>query len=270
VGYAFGLNLDEHRAEIEFAYLQGESVTSLAQRFGCSTTSLSRALARWRLRQKRDGRRKLADSDEMDICQRYAARESPPAIARALNIAPVTVREIVRRRGFDIRPRGGEFTTPPEVVARIIELNEQGYSQSQIAPQVGVNQRHVGRLLRHHGIKPHYSFRTGEQHHSWRGGRALDGNGYVLVRMDRNDPLYETMAKRSGYAAEHRLVVARFLGRPLTQQESVHHINGIKSDNRLENLQLFHGRQPKGFAMVCADCGSHNVIATEIDDGNPF
>ena len=92
--------------------------------------------------------------------------------------------------------------------------------------------------------------------------------GYVLVRVESEDPIAVEMGSKRGYVPEHRLVMAHFLGRPLLPVEHVHHINGVKSDNRLGNLELRTKPHGPGIAMECSVCGSRDVhpVALRIEE----
>jgi len=78
--------------------------------------------------------------------------------------------------------------------------------------------------------------------------RHVDGTGHMSHGYKQiNVPKYlRHLTRRNTKIAEHRLVLARHLGRALTSDEHVHHINGVKTDNRLENLELWSTSHPSG------------------------
>lgn len=82
--------------------------------------------------------------------------------------------------------------------------------------------------------------RGGPAASNWKGGRAKHKAGYILRRYPDHPRAV------NNYVFEHRLVMEEILGRHLLPNENVHHKNGIKDDNRPDNLELWVRPQPAG------------------------
>lgn len=77
-----------------------------------------------------------------------------------------------------------------------------------------------------------------ENHPRWCGGTVSKEQGYKVVRIPKDSPFLSMCHWYGRKIFEHRLVMAQHLGRCLLSSESVHHINGIRTDNRVENLAI--------------------------------
>lgn len=202
----------------------------------------------------------MNDADKTELVRLY--REDRLGITRLSRQFGVSVRtacNILDRAGV---PRVGRsvLSGVADKEDRIVALYSEGQTQGAIGRSVGVGQTTVGRVLRRRGVDVMRN--VGARHGNWKGGRHLSG-GYFGVRLSNNDPMW-VMANSSGYVLEHRLVMARSLGRPLLPGETVHHVNGDKTDNRLENLQLRFGNHGKGGVLRCRACGSNDIEHAEL------
>ena len=122
-------------------------------------------------------------------------------------------------------------------IDRMIELYEKGLTQEEVAEKLGTSQKVIWKRMKEIGYEARVAAKRnqyGSNNDSWKGGRVFDSRGYVLVKTP-NHP----RAKRQGdYVFEHILAVEKEIGRYLNVGEIIHHINGIKDDNRLNNLYI--------------------------------
>ena len=85
------------------------------------------------------------------------------------------------------------------------------------------------------GFIPEYAFKKGCIPWNRNGdGKHKSGGGYIYI-LKPNHP----SINNQGYIPEHRFIMEKYLGRNLLSEERIHHLNGVVSDNRIENLQLF-------------------------------
>lgn len=85
--------------------------------------------------------------------------------------------------------------------------------------------------------------------------KSLKGIYKIPDRVETKDG-YITIRVNGKHTAEHRVIMEKELGRKLERHESVHHINGIRNDNRPENLELWVG--PIRYGQRATDVKCHN------------
>jgi hypothetical protein len=97
---------------------------------------------------------------------------------------------------------------------------------------------------------------AGSSNGRWKGGRTRHKAGYVMIWA----PGHPRTGK-SQYVFEHILVMEQLLGRYMLPEESVHHRNGVKDDNRPQNLELWTRPQPTGIRASDAVAWAHEILA---------
>jgi len=86
-------------------------------------------------------------------------------------------------------------------------------------------------------MRQSHSRKVGEEARNWKGGITKHSAGYILIFKPSHP-----YSSKIGYVKRSRLVMEKHLGRYLKSREIPHHKNGIKDDDRIENLFLFANR----------------------------
>jgi hypothetical protein len=102
-----------------------------------------------------------------------------------------------------------------------------------------------------------------EANGNWKGGRTRHKAGYVMIRVPDHP-----RAKKSPYVFEHIPVAEELLGRFLEAGESVHHRNGVRDDNRPENLELSTKPQPAGIRVSDAIAWAVEILERYVGEGD--
>jgi hypothetical protein len=182
-------------------------------------------------------------------------------LARERGCTTEAVLNALRRTGTAIRETKPHMSQTEKDEAR--KLYVSGMTMKAVAQATGRTLGTISRLLNVEFPDVVRSKLTGPGGPHWLGGKSAS-HGYIYVWIAPSDPL-SSMAQKTGYVAEHRIVMARHLGRALLPTETVHHINGNTSDNRLKNLQLRQGKHGRHVVMCCLDCGSRRIGHTALD-----
>ena len=130
--------------------------------------------------------------------------------------------------------------TPAPTVCSVEDCERAGHCR-------GFCSAHYSRLRRTGSVREEESFRAYIPTGAGK-GRSVNANGYVTVYVPPGTP----GRLGNGYMLEHRYVMQEAIGRPLLKHETIHHKNGDRADNRLENLELRVG--PHGPGATEAHC----------------
>lgn len=251
------MHRDEHIIRLYTKnHLSGNSIAVLLD---CSNTTVYRVLQRNGIAPRlRPGthrhRQSSVPGNEDTIIELYRQGLSLAKIGERFGVTHVTVLRVLRDHGVPRRLRGGwrrkkVFTEAELEQIRMLRL--AGTPNTQIADELQTSHARISTAVAQLGLPKRIDRRRME--------RVDAGQGYIAVKLQSDDPLFALARKSDGRVLEHRLVMARHLGRLLHAGETVHHKNGIRDDNRLDNLQLRQGQHGNGIRLRCALCGSHDL-----------
>lgn len=140
---------------------------------------------------------------------------------------------IVRCRGCDVRVQARAINklwcdNCARERRRTYHSQYDKYTRRKPCPECGSTIGLRASLCRPCENKTRVTRYLGEKNPNWQGGRIVDNQGYAHVRVKPSGP--------NPYRREHHVVWEETHGKPLPKRWVVHHLNGVRDDNRPENL----------------------------------
>jgi DNA-binding CsgD family transcriptional regulator len=213
----------------------------------------------------RSSPRQLSHLEQMEILRLYELGLSSDEIKLRFQCGRSLVLDIVRRLGGNVRSPGAHARKlADEQELQLIEMYELGVPVDEIADKFNITRWSVDKIRQRRDV-PARAPVTGPANLKWKGGTRMAVGGYIDERILSNDPFFcmarAASSEGAGYVFQHRLVMARHLGRPLLSHETVHHKNGIRSDNRIENLELWSSKHPRGARVADQVAWAKEILA---------
>ncbi len=165
-------------------------------------------------------------------------------IGNLVNKSPSVISRYFKKLGIKTRPfstKGLKTFLGKHHSEATKEKLRKAHTGKKLSPE---HRNKVIKTLRY-GLK-------GKENPAWKGGKYQksdshyqDKRGWIYLRKPDHPNCMS-----NGYVAEHRYVMSNHIGRPLTKFEHIHHLNGIKTDNRIENLELINGQTHNLITML--------------------
>lgn len=204
-------------------------------------------------------RNKLSSVSREELVNLYEGEGlSLSQVGLKYGVSPSMVSGRMERLSIPRRPNGGSWFKGKGKLAKVSKeemdelYNHQKLTSSQIGKIYGVADVTVLKRLQDLQI-PRREYK-GNLAWNWNGGRQRHSDGYIRILLDKDDPM-RVMADKQGLVLEHRLVMARHLGRPLLRSEVVHHRPDVaRDDNRIEVLYLMPNPSEHSKLVPCSNC----------------
>lgn len=255
--------------EISEKYKEGKSLRVLGKEYGVSTMTIRKYVLENSVETRVDDFARIFKTKEQlnDLVEKWKSGMTQKELKDHFHCGWSGIKTGLRKAGIKAKySRLERLRLSPNIEQKIENLWAEGTDAQTIAKIMKLDRATLCRWLENHGYKVEARRPTGPKSSGWRGGRRIDKNGYILITLEKKDPYLPFMAMKNGQCFEHRYIMAKYLERPLSRYETVHHINCLRNDNRISNLQLRHGNHGVGGIFQCQDCGSLNISAIPLSE----